>query len=123
MRADVRFADGRTGRINASMWSTTLLKMAARVDGDRGRLKVFNPVAPQYFHRFTVKSGGSTRHERVRGGSTYSYQLAAFAAAVLRGEPTLTPPADSIANMRVIDDIYRAAGMEPRRGATDALSA
>ena len=40
--------------------------------------------------------------------------------AVLRGVPTLTPPTDSIANMRVIDDIYRAAGMEPRRGATDS---
>ncbi|MCU1448270.1 MAG: hypothetical protein JWP02_440, partial [Acidimicrobiales bacterium] len=31
----------------------------------------------------------------------------------------LTPPSDSVANMRVIDDIYRAAGMQPRRGATD----
>jgi predicted dehydrogenase len=119
MRADMRFTDGRTGRINTSMWSTTVLKIAVRVEGERGVLKVFNPTAPQYFHRVTVKSGGRTRHERVQGRSTYSYQLAAFAGAVLRGEPTLTPPADSIATMRVIDDIYRAAGMEPRRGATD----
>jgi hypothetical protein len=28
--------------------------------------------------------------------------------------PTLTPPAESIANMRVIDAAYRAAGLEPR---------
>jgi predicted dehydrogenase len=119
MRADMRFADGRTGRINTSMWSTTVLRIAVRVEGERGVLKVFNPTAPQYFHRVTVKSGGRTRHERVKGRSTYSYQLAAFAGAVLRGEPTLTPPTDSIATMRVIDDIYRAAGMEPRRGATD----
>jgi predicted dehydrogenase len=96
--------------------------MAARVEGDRGSLRVFNPIAPQYFHRFTVRTGGTKRRERVRGGSTYSYQLAAFAAAVLRGEPTLTPPAESVANMRVIDDIYRAAGMEPRRGATDVAA-
>jgi hypothetical protein len=34
---------------------------------------------------------------------------------VLRGEDTnLTPPEDSVATMRVIDDIYRAAGLEPR---------
>ena len=33
---------------------------------------------------------------------------------MLRGEPTLTPPSDSIANMRVLDDIYLAAGMTPR---------
>jgi predicted dehydrogenase len=118
MRADMRFSDGRTGRITTSMWSTTALKMAARVEGDLGTLSVFNPVAPHYFHRFTVNAAGGKRRERVKGGSTYGYQLAAFAAAVLRGEPTLTPPADSIANMRVIDDIYRTAGMEPRRPAT-----
>jgi len=34
---------------------------------------------------------------------------------VQHGAPTLTPPADSIANMRVIDAVYRAAGMEPRQ--------
>jgi len=27
----------------------------------------------------------------------------------------LTPPADSIANMEVIDAVYRAAGLEPRQ--------
>jgi predicted dehydrogenase len=120
MRADVAFADGRTGRVNTSMWSTTVLKMAVRVEGERGVLRVFNPVAPQYFHRMTVKVDGRSRREKVAGRSTYSYQLAAFAAAVLCGEPTLTPPADSVANMKVIDDIYRAAGMEPRSGVTEA---
>jgi predicted dehydrogenase len=119
MRADVRFADGRTGRINTSMWGTTVLKMAARVQGERGVLKVFNPVAPQYFHRMSVTVDGRKRRERVPGRSTYSYQLAAFTGAVLRGEPTLTPPVDSVANMRLIDAIYRAAGMEPRKGATE----
>ncbi|MBV8386419.1 MAG: Gfo/Idh/MocA family oxidoreductase [Acidimicrobiia bacterium] len=120
MQADMRFADGRTGRIRTSMWSSSVLKMAARVEGERGTLSVFNPVAPQYFHRMTVKVDGKRRRERVKGGSTYAYQLQAFADAVLRGAPTLTPPTDSTANMRVIDDIYRAAGMEPRRGATDS---
>ena len=119
MRAEMRFPDGRTGRITTSMWSSSILRMAARVEGERGTLRVFNPVAPQYFHRMTVKVAGKRRRERVKGGSTYSYQLQAFADAVLRGAPTLTPPTDSIANMRVIDEIYRAGGMKPRRGATD----
>jgi len=119
MRAELRFPTGATGRVTTSMWSSTVLRIAARVDGERGSLRVFNPVAPQYFHRMTVTTDGRKRRERVRGGSTYSYQLAAFTAAVLRGEPTLTPPSDSVANMRVIDDIYRAAGMQPRVGATD----
>jgi predicted dehydrogenase len=47
--------------------------------------------------------------------ATYTYQLRAFAAAVLRGEPVLTTPEDAVANMRQIDDVYRAAGL-PLRG-------
>ncbi len=62
----------------------------------------------------TVKANGSRRVERLTRRPTYEFQLEAFCAAVLRGEPTLTPPSDSIANMRVIDAIYEAAGMKPR---------
>jgi predicted dehydrogenase len=40
--------------------------------------------------------------------------LTAFAAAVQHGAPIHTPPSDSIANMRIIDAVYRSAGMEPR---------
>ncbi|MEV6133876.1 hypothetical protein AB0M05_45005 [Streptomyces violaceusniger] len=55
------------------------------------------------------------RVEHVSKRSTYAYQLDAFAAAVLRGEPVLTPPADSVANMTVIDAIYTSAGLPIRR--------
>ena len=61
-----------------------------------------------------VKSGTTTRTERFSRRPTYEYQLDAFCAAVLRGKPTLTPPADSVANMRVLDGIDVAAGMTPR---------
>ena len=54
-------------------------------------------------------------HERVPGEATYTYQLRAFAAAVVDGAPVLTRPDDAVANMTVIDSIYRAAGLEPRR--------
>jgi predicted dehydrogenase len=82
-------------------------------------MHVFNPLAPQAFHRLTVRTRSGRRHERVAGGATYDYQLAAFTAAVRHGTPTLTPPAESVANMAVIDAIYRAAGLSPRSGATD----
>jgi predicted dehydrogenase len=50
----------------------------------------------------------------VRGESTYTHQLRAFAAAVRSGAPLPTGPADAVANMRVIDAVYRAAGLRPR---------
>ncbi|MCU1372721.1 MAG: putative oxidoreductase, partial [Actinomycetia bacterium] len=73
-----------------------------------------NPIAPQYGHRLTVKTAAGKRREKVAGESTYVHQLRAFVAAVADGVPTLTPPAESVANMRVLDAAYRAAGLQPR---------
>ena len=114
MAADLRFPSGATGRVHASMWSGDLLKVVAQVQGERGTLRITNYAAPQFFHRVTVTVDGVRRRERVPGGPTYDYQLRAFATAVRGGPPPLTPPADSIANMTVIDAIYRKAGLSPR---------
>jgi predicted dehydrogenase len=114
MRAELKFPSGHTGRITCSMWSKWVLQTSARVVGDRGEMRVINPTAPQIWHRMRVTTGGKNRVEKFPRRPTYEYQLEAFCAAVLRGEPTLTPPADSIANMRVLDAIYVAAGMTPR---------
>jgi predicted dehydrogenase len=116
MTADFRFADGRTGRMTCSLFSSTLLRISARVVGDRGELRVFNPVLPQLYHRLSVRTAEGTRAERVPGRSTYEHQLRAFANSVLTGAPVLTSPEDAIANMSVIDRIYQSAGL-PLRGA------
>jgi predicted dehydrogenase len=114
MRAELLFPSGHTGRITCSMWSTWFIETYVRVTGDRGELRVINPTSPQLWHRMRVKTGDNSRTERFTRRPTYEFQLDAFCDAVLRREPTLTPPADSIANMRVIDAIYVAAGMMPR---------
>ena len=112
MRADMHFPAGHTGRIHCSMWSSAVFKISARAVGDRGELSLFNPLTGR---KFTVTTKDGKRVEQVSRRSTYAYQLDAFAAAVLRGEPNLTPPADSIANMTVIDSIYTAAGLPIRQ--------
>jgi predicted dehydrogenase len=114
MRADLRFPSGHAGTISCSMWSTSILRLHARAVGDAGEMRVFNPTNPQLYHRLKVAADGRSRVEHLPRRPTYEYQLEAFCAAVLRGEDTLTPPSDSIANMRVIDAIYRAAGMKVR---------
>ncbi|HEU5309538.1 MAG TPA: Gfo/Idh/MocA family oxidoreductase [Acidimicrobiia bacterium] len=114
MTAELAFPSGHTGRITCSMWSKDVLKTYVRVRGSRGELHVINPTNPQVWHRMRVTVDGVKRSERFSRRPTYECQLDAFTAAVLRGTPTLTPPADSIANMRVLDAIYLAAGMRPR---------
>jgi predicted dehydrogenase len=115
MTAGFRYPDGTTGRMTCALFSAQPLKVAVRVTGSRGELRVFNPTGPHLYHRITVKTASGTTRERIPGrDATYLFQLRAFAKAVLEGAPTLTPPADSVANMRVIDAVYRAAGLPPR---------
>ncbi len=114
MTAELRFAGGHTGRVRCSMWSSHLLQISARVVGDRGELRAFNPVMPKYYHQLSILSVEGKRVERFTHRPSYAYQLDAFAAAVLRGEPVKTPPQDAIENMAVIDAIYRAAGLPLR---------
>jgi predicted dehydrogenase len=114
MTARFSLAGGATGEIRTSMWSASLLRVHARVVGERGTLNVTNFVAPQVWSRCTVTVDGQRRRERFSGEATYLHQLRAFAAAV-RGEgANLTPPADSVATMSLIDDIYTAAGLPVR---------
>lgn len=114
MAADFRFADGRTARMTCSLLSVVLLRISARVVGDEGDLHVINPILPHFWHRLTVRTRNGTRHERVPGDSTYTHQLRAFVDAVRGNTQPLTGPADAIANMRVIDAVYRQAGLALR---------
>ncbi len=86
------------------------------VEGDAGRMVVHNPLAPQAGHELVVEVAGERRSETVALTTSYAHQLDAFVEAVRGGPPVLTDAADAVANMSVIDDIYRAAGL-PVRGA------
>ncbi len=111
MTAELRFADGHTGRIRCSIWSTHLLRFSAKVVGDRGELR----VTP--FRQLSVRSADGKRVERFPRRTSYAYQLDAFAGAVLRGEPITTGADEAVKNMSVIDAIYRAAGLPLREPA------
>ena len=115
MSADLRFADGRTGRVTCSLFSSSLLSVSASARGEEGEMRVFNPIAPMLHHRLSVRTGAGRRRERVAGDATYTHQLRAFVDHVRGGPPMSTDARDAIANMRVIDAIYEKAGL-PLRG-------
>ncbi|MFO0553979.1 MAG: Gfo/Idh/MocA family oxidoreductase [Polyangiaceae bacterium] len=125
MQASLRFADGRTAALTASMWSSTLVKAELRIEGEAGSIRVFNPIAPHFYHRVTIETRSGKRRERAIGApaagrfwnygeATYTSQLRAFVEHVQHGAPVPTSAEDGVANMRVIDAIYRAAGLSPR---------
>ena len=73
---DLSFPGGATGRVTASMWSSSVLRMMARVEGTKGTMKVLNPIAPQVWSRLTVEVGGRKRRVRVTGSPSGRGRLA-----------------------------------------------
>ena len=119
LRAEVSLPGGATGSVSGSMLSRRPRASGARVVGTAGSLEVSGFVSPQSGHRIVLTDrSGRKRALRVpRTPTSYAAQLHAFADAVLRGAEVPTGLDDAVANMRMIDACYAAAGL-PRREPT-----
>lgn len=114
MEAELEYPGGATGRMTCSMEPDAPLGASFTARGERGTLTVFNPLAPHLGNRVALETAAGSREEMIAGEPTYTYQLRAFRDALRGGPPMPTSAAEGIANMRLIDAIYRAAGMRPR---------
>src|SRR6266487_214698 len=115
MRADFLGPDDLTARMTCSLFSVDILRIEVHVLGEQGEMTVINPLQPQLYHRLVLNIGGKKQVEHVSRVPPYDYQLRAFTSAILYGTPVLTPPVDSLINMRLIDEVYERAGLL-RRG-------
>jgi predicted dehydrogenase len=115
LAAELRFPGGASGRIESSMKPDAGLAMELRVQGTQASLHARNPIAPHIGNRISIETRDGTSEQSISGEATYVYQLRAFVDAVRSGASVPTGPDDAIANMRVIDACYRAAGL-PLRG-------
>jgi predicted dehydrogenase len=115
MEADLVFPDGQTGHLTCSTLSSIIFRWTVTVRGSAATLHVVNPIRPYRRHKLTITSGKVVHQETVPGkGTTFQYQLEAFVNAIRGRGPNLTPPEVAVCNQKVIDEIYRAAGLRPR---------
>lgn len=88
------------------------------VYGTEGRISVGIPfnIPPDLPAEVFVTAGGDppvhpdTQVLTFDPADQYAIQAERFARAILEDEPTPIPPEDAVANMRVIDEIFEAAG-------------
>lgn len=110
---DLEFPSGATGLSTHTMvadeYSFTL-----RVVGTKGEALVHDFIKPNDDDRITIRTEAGTTVEHHGKRASYTYQLEAFAAHVQHGAPVPLDTADAVANMALIDDAYRAAGLQPR---------
>lgn len=114
MSADLSFADGRRAHLICDLLSPKLFRSFLRVEGDAGKLSVFNPYHPHWFNWLSVRGRNGSRSGYVRGENVYALQLRAFIKAICGETKLNTDPTDGISNMRVIDSIYEKAGLKKR---------
>lgn len=114
MQAHLRFPSGISATLHCSMWSHNLLKLEGHVVGTHGELRIINPYVPQLFNRLILTTQGKEQREQATRRPSYAYQLDAFVHAIQSGQAPITDPNDAVANMRVIDAVYQAAGLQPR---------
>jgi len=114
MDVNLELEGGMTARMSCAMKKESVISATFSARGERGELRVINPIAPHRGHQLTVKTDAGEKSETVTGDTTFTHQLRAFIKAV-RGEAKFpTDGAQGIINMRVIDDVYRAARLPPR---------
>lgn len=114
MRATLSF-DSVLATIDCSIWSPRIFSAGLIIDCDLGRVSV---RMPYHAHQGgSIRVHGPTLHARERTSrrSTYSFQLEAFRDAITLGKPYQTDAHAAVRTMGVIDDIYRAAGLQPRQ--------
>jgi predicted dehydrogenase len=118
MSAYLRYPGGATAWLDVSFTQGGKPRADVHVTADHGQLRMQNFIHPYDRYRLTVRHGGhndvASSSADAPEGTTYLHQLRAFAAAVQRGEPFPTTPEHAVVTMRLIDDVYRAAGLPPR---------
>ncbi|WP_439592902.1 Gfo/Idh/MocA family protein [Microbacterium sp.] len=90
--------------------------MSLRVTGAAASLEATGVIVPQWGATLRVCAGDEVVIEEraVDGENSYARQLAHVVAALRDDSPSELDAALGVGTMRIIDDVYRAAGLQPR---------
>jgi predicted dehydrogenase len=113
MTAKLRFPSGCTAELSTSL-SKDPWELRLAVTGSKGKLDATNIIVPHFGHEWILQTDGKETRESFDMTPTFVFQWREIADVIRLGIPARTPISDGIANMRVVDDIYRKAGLRIR---------
>lgn len=115
--AELRLPGGIPALLRASFLGDDTGAMWVRVDGSAASLFATSVIVPQWGATLTVTSAdGSVLHESAADPAENSYarQLEHLVAVLGDRSESVLDARRGVGTMRVVDTIYRAAGLEPR---------
>lgn len=116
MDAVLELAGGARADIRSSFIGDDRGSMSLRVTGSAAELEATSVIVPQWGATLRVISGDRLLiDEKAEDGeNSYARQLDEVARALREGTPSVLDAKLGVGTMTVIDDIYRAAGLQPR---------
>ncbi|WP_442574091.1 Gfo/Idh/MocA family protein [Microbacterium sp. F51-2R] len=114
--AVLRLGSGAPARVRASFIGNDQGAMSLRVTGSAADLVATSVIVPQWGATLRVTAGDDVLVDEnaADGENSYARQLEHVAAVLADGSPSILDAARGVGTMRVVDDIYRVAGLEPR---------
>lgn len=91
--------------------------MSLKVNGSQATLDATSVIVPQWGATLTVTStdGEMLREAKaVEGENSYARQLEHVVEVLRNGSPSILDAHKAVGTMKIVDDIYRAAGLQPR---------
>ncbi|GAA1685991.1 Gfo/Idh/MocA family oxidoreductase [Microbacterium lacus] len=90
--------------------------MSLRVEGSVATLVATSVIVPQWGAELRVTAGDDVleSEKAVEGENSYARQLEHVVAALRSGEASELDASLGVGTMRVVDEVYRAAGLQPR---------
>ncbi len=114
--AILRLSSNASARLRASFIGDDEGSMSLRIAGSSARLEATSVIVPQWGATLRVTSDDEVliSEKAVDGENSYVRQLEHIAAVLRDGSPSILDASRGVGTMRVVDDIYRAAGLLPR---------
>lgn len=104
--ARLRFENAVVVEISASMIEPTDASLT--IEGKKGLLHVTNPVAPSLGNQLLLETDAGRTLETVTGASSWTYQLEAVCAALVKGAPFPVCAQEPLRSMQAIEKIRAA---------------
>ncbi|WP_241704083.1 Gfo/Idh/MocA family protein [Leifsonia shinshuensis] len=114
--AVLRLPSGARADVRASFLGDDEGAMSLRIAGSAAHLEATSVIVPQWGATLRVSAGDDLLVEEtaVDGENSYARQLEHLVAVLGDGAPSILDAERGVGTMRAVDDIYRAAGLEPR---------
>ncbi len=118
LRAELTFPGGVKAKISTQMREGTPFRASMRIKGETGEIEFDNPLAPHNGGQLTLVSESGDRRtisENISPITTYTWQLDAFARAILFDTKVPTEGEMILHQQRALDQVYEAASLRHLR--------